>query len=298
MSSRTAPSDLTRAAAPPRGVVSAFVKAHGLAGRAGPLVVGVSGGPDSVCLLHILASLQRKLGLSLHVAHLDHGLRGAEAEADAAYVARLTAEMGVPATVEKRDVSAYRRGRKGLSLEMAAREVRYAFFADVMRAQSASTLALAHTGADQAETVLLHVLRGSGLGGVRGLRPVGPWPQRAGDPSWKVVRPLLGVSRAQTESYCRAHALEPRADASNRDLSFLRNRVRWDLLPVLRRYNPRIESALARLARAASDDMDYIDARAAEAWPTVVRPDGIGGLVFDAQGFAQLPAALQRHICM
>ncbi|MDO8532248.1 MAG: tRNA lysidine(34) synthetase TilS [Dehalococcoidia bacterium] len=297
MTSRTTSSGLPR-------VVRAFAETHGLAGRAlaergraGPLVVGVSGGPDSVCLLHILASLQRKLGLSLHVAHLDHGLRGAEAEADAAYVARLTADMGVPATVEKRDVSAYRRGRKGLSLEMAAREVRYAFFADVMRAQGASTLALAHTAADQAETVLLHVLRGSGLGGVRGLRPVGPWPLRAGDASWKVVRPLLDVSHAQTESYCRAHALEPRTDASNRDLSFLRNRVRWDLLPVLRRYNPRIESALARLARAAGDDLDYIDARAAEAWPAVVRPDP-RGLVVDAQGFAGLPAALQRHICI
>ena len=282
--------DLTR-------VVGAFVKAHGIAGRPGPLVVGVSGGPDSVCLLHILAAAQKKLGLSLHVAHLDHGLRGAEAEADAAYVARLAEGLGLPATVEKRDVRAHRRGRKGLSLEMAAREVRYAFFADVMRAQSASTLALAHTAADQAETVLLHVLRGSGLGGVRGLRPVGPWPVRAGDASWKVVRPLLDVPRARTEAYCRDRALEPRSDSTNRDPAFLRNRVRWELLPLLRRYNPRVEHALSRLARAAGDDLDFLDERVAEAWPTVVRSDA-RGLVIDAQGLARLPAALQRHICM
>ena len=290
-STRAASSDLAR-------VVSAFVKAHGIADRPGPLVVGVSGGPDSACLLHLLASARKKLGLSLHVAHLDHGLRGAEAEADAAYVARLAADLGVPATVEKRDVRDHRRSRKGLSLEMAAREVRYAFFADVMRAQNASTLALAHTAADQAETVLLHILRGSGLGGVRGLRPTGPWPVRAGDMAWRVVRPLLDAPRAQTEAYCRTHRLRPRADSSNRDRSFLRNRVRWELLPFLRRYNPRIDRALSRLARAAGDDLDYLDERVAEAWPAVVRPDGIGGLVIDARGFARLPASLQRHICV
>ncbi len=226
-----------------------------------PLVVGISGGPDSVTLVHVL----KTLGYTLHLAHLDHGLR-LDSHEDVALVRRLAREWGLPFTVEQADVRGYA-DEQGLSLEHAAREVRYRFLFRVAREVQAQAVAVAHTLDDQAETVLLHLIRGSGLTGLQGMKP----QTRIWDAHIPLVRPLLGVTREQVLAYCRFHRLAFRIDPSNMDLRFTRNRIRHTLLPLLEQeFNPRIKEALARLARVVQMDMDVLTALEEETWLQVV----------------------------
>ena len=269
-----------------------FVRARKLISRGEKVVVGVSGGPDSVCLLHILYNLRDELGVSWHVAHLNHQLRGAESDADAEYVAGLSRKLGLPATIERRDVKAYR-SKHRLSLEEAAREVRYTFFAEVAASFGIDKVAVGHTQNDHIETILMHLVRGSGTRGLRGLQPVTPW--RCDDQSLTIVRPLLEVSREETEGYCRREGLAPRVDASNLLLSQLRNRIRHELLPLLEKYNPRVGEALVRTAGIAADDLAFMDAEAERAWQRVARLEG-NAVILDRKGFLRLSVALKRHL--
>jgi tRNA(Ile)-lysidine synthase len=271
--------------------VLGFIREHQLVSE-GDLVVAVSGGADSVCLLHILFKLQNELKLKLHIAHLNHQLRGADSDADADYVAELSRKLGIPATIEKRDVKGYQK-RKRLSLEEAAREVRYRFLAEVARAIGAKQAAAGHTRDDQIETILMHLIRGSGTRGLRGLQPATLW--RSGDESLIIVRPLLEISHRETEDYCRQHQLMPRLDASNLSLSPLRNRIRQQLLPLLESYNPAIAEALLRTGCIAGDDIDFLDEQIARLWDEVVRQEE-KSLILDKKGFDQLPPALKRYL--
>jgi tRNA(Ile)-lysidine synthase len=219
----------------PEQKVLAYIRGKNLASSGDKLVVAVSGGPDSVCLLHILSGLRQELGIELHIAHLNHKLRGAESDADAEYVAGLARRLKIPATIESRDVRAYRAQHR-LTLEEAAREVRYNFLAGVAEQTGAEKVAVGHTADDHAETVLMHLLRGSGTRGLRGLLPVSRW-QSSGR-SLTVIRPLLELNRQDTVDYCRAHKLKPHTDTSNLSAEPFRNRVRRHLLPELRKYNP------------------------------------------------------------
>ncbi|MCX6031137.1 MAG: tRNA lysidine(34) synthetase TilS [Chloroflexi bacterium] len=273
------------------------------------VVAGVSGGPDSVCLLHVLRRLAPELGLRLHVAHLNHGLRGAEADADAAFVAALAAGWDVPCTIGRADVVALAEDA-GLSPEEAARLARYRFLADVAEAVGATTITVGHNADDQAETVLMHFLRGSGVAGLRGMLPrtllteyrgagghgwerISEW-SGSGEkdaaelgsvtlsprhpvtlsPLW-LVRPLLVAPRGAIETYCREHGLQSRFDRSNEDTTFFRNRLRHELLPILAGYNPAIREVLAHTAEALAGDYDVLRAEVAAAWARVCR----GGFV-------------------
>ena len=265
---------------------------RGPAAGASSLVVAVSGGPDSMALLHALLHLRGRMGLSLRGAHLDHGLRGDAGAADAAFVADIFADAGVPYDVEKADVAAYRAAHR-LSLEQAAREVRYAFLARVYREHGADAVALGHTADDQGETILMHVVRGSGLTGLRGMEP---WSSRPVDGTEvRFVRPLLGLPRADTEAYCRALGLRPRTDESNRSPDFTRNRVRTELLPLLEELNPAVRDALLRLSTAAARELSYLDAEVDRLWEDAaeVRDDRVA---LDRSTVARLPKALRTHV--
>jgi tRNA(Ile)-lysidine synthase len=268
-----------------------FTRQHSLIAE-GPLVVAVSGGQDSVCLLHVLLGLQSELNVRLHIAHLDHQLRGADSEADAQYVSGLARQLGIPATIERRDVKAYQ-ARKHLSLEEAAREVRYNFLAEVARSIGTSQVVVGHTRDDHIETVLMHLVRGTGIRGLQGLQPASRWRYSGG--SLTVVRPLLLVTREETGTYCLRHQLMPRSDESNLSLSLLRNRIRLQLLTLLRSYNPRANEALLRMARIASDEVTFLNSEAARMWDQiVVRQDET--VILDKAAFLDLPPALQRHL--
>ena len=269
--------------------VSAFLRRQGLA-RA-RLVVAVSGGPDSVCLMHVLAGLKEELSLALHVAHLDHGLR-ADSAADAAYTKQLAERLGLPVTLEKADVQGYRR-EKGLGLEEAGREVRYRFLARLAGELGTPYILTGHTRNDQVETILLHIIRGTGLKGLAGLKSLISWTP--GGQEAVLARPLLEIGRAETEGYCAAHGLQPRRDATNLSLGPLRNRIRLELIPRLTEYNPGIEESLLRLAAATDIDMAYLEETVVGVWDGVVRDvDGVAAL--DKAALLGLPAALQRYL--
>lgn len=205
------------------------------------IVVAVSGGADSVALLR---TLRTEFGGSLHVAHLNHGLRGQESDADAAFVAGLAERLGVPATVEFRDVRALAAGG---NLEAAARRIRYDWLSTVAASVDADAIATGHTADDQAETVLFRLLRGSGLRGLRGIAR-----QRSLGHSVRLIRPLLDVRHCEVETYLAGLSQQWRTDESNADRRLTRNRIRHDLLPKLAgEYNPRVVEMLARLARQA-----------------------------------------------
>ena len=272
--------------------VLGFIQEHHLVSNGQILLVAVSGGQDSVCLLHVLHQLQSEWGIKLHVVHLDHQLRGKESDGDARYVAGLAKRLGIPATIEKRDVSNYHK-EHGISLEEAAREVRYNFLAEVADAIGADRVAVGHTLDDHVETVLLHLIRGTGTRGLRGLRPVTRW--RAAEREITVVRPLLEVRRDETGAYCSSHHLRPRQDATNLSLVPLRNRVRLELLPLLQGYNPQVVEALQRTAHLAGDDIDYLEKEASRLYQRLAVRQG-NTIVLDKKVLLSLPAAMQRNL--
>lgn len=260
------------------------------------VVVGVSGGPDSLCLLHVLNCLCSEYRIQLHVAHLNHRIRGSEADADAAFVARLAEEWGLPCTVEARDVPALARERK-LSLEEAARRTRYAFLAEVAERVEAQRIAVGHNADDQTESVLMHWLRGAGLAGLRGMLPAISLSDYRLSPSpypFTLIRPLLEVTRAEIEAYCAEHNLQPRFDLSNLDTTYYRNRLRHELIPYLESYNPGIKEVVRRSARVIADDYAYLKAELDRLWPQVVVSESDSVIKFDLAAWRSLPTSFQR----
>jgi tRNA(Ile)-lysidine synthase len=257
----------------------------------GVVVVGVSGGPDSVCLLHLLKCLSGPEGgyasINLHVAHLNHGLRGETSRADAAFVADLATLWGLPYTSGQADIPALAQ-QDHRSLEDAARQARYAFLRQVAASVGAERIAVAHHADDQVETLVMHWLRGSGLAGLAGMRAL------EGD----VIRPLLSISRAEILRYCQQHQLSYREDASNLDRRFLRNRIRHDLLPVLEQYNPNLRETLLRNAAVLAEEDAYIQAQVDARWSEVIVSEASSHLEGDVERYRRLPLALRHHVLL
>jgi tRNA(Ile)-lysidine synthase len=259
---------------------------NAMARRGALVLVAVSGGADSIALLHALVRLRARCGLRLAVAHLHHGIRGAAADADARFVQRCAQRLGLPLVTERADVP--RRAKaEGISLEMAARAARYAFLARAARQLRAAAVAVAHNADDQAETVLLRLARGAGMQGLGGMDPV----SRQG--GLKIIRPLLGVARPAIIAFLKAHRLRWREDASNRDPHFLRNRVRHEILPLLeRRLNPQIRTALQRTTEVLREENKFMDRLATQALPLHT---GLERPTLSVTRLAALPLALRRR---
>jgi tRNA(Ile)-lysidine synthase len=293
------------------------INRHGLFPRGGTVVVGVSGGPDSLCLLHVLRALAPEYGIALHVAHLNHLLRDTDSDQDAAFVAQLAAEWDLPCAIEARDVAAYAAENR-LAFEEAARQMRYGFLVEVAQRVGSDTIAVAHHADDQAESVLMHVIRGSGIAGLRGMRPesrVGDMrladtrPQTAdGRPQTsdlppcgrlisdlRLIRPLLYVTRADIEAYCVANNLHPRFDVSNLDQTYFRNWLRHTVLPLLAQHNPGVREVLCRTAEVATADYELLHEAMEHAWAQTVRAsDARRAIIFDLAGWRALPLSLKR----
>ncbi len=285
--------------------VQGTIEGYRLLSRGDALVVGVSGGPDSLCLLHVLLRLREAYALRLHVAHLNHLLRGMEAEADASFVAQLAAEWGLPATIEAEDVATLARD-KGLAIEEAARQARYAFLARVARHWGASKIAVGHNADDQVETIIMHWLRGSGLAGLRGMLPASKLEEMrlaveetstsATDARLLLIRPLLDTPRADIEAYCAQKGLEPRFDRSNLDTTYYRNRLRHELLPILESLNPQIRQVLLRTAEIIRADYALLRQEVGRAWSRITVSENDKAVVFDLEKWRALPLSLQRSI--
>lgn len=252
------------------------------------VVVAVSGGADSVALLAALALLAAPLGVTLHVAHLDHGLRPDSAD-DAAFVADLARGHSLPVTIAVADVAGYA-DEHGLSLEEAGRAARYAFLGALAATLGARRIATAHHADDQAETVLARLLRGAGVDGLGGMRPLAALPPTAAVPftvrytdldrlieatplsvDARVIRPLLGLRRHELRGYAAARGLAFRDDPTNQDTTLLRNYLRHEILPLLATVNPAIVETLARTATLMADDADVLHALTEAVWSDVAR---------------------------
>lgn len=261
------------------------------------VVVACSGGPDSTALLHLLWRLRGELSIELHVAHLDHRLRGRASREDARAVADFAVSLGLPVTLGSADVSGLAR-RQGWSLEVAARHARYAFLERVARAAGARSVALGHHQNDQAETVLMRLLRGTGVDGLGGMAPVRPL---SGVPGGLAIRPLLFSAREEIEAYCSGNALPTRHDASNDSRDFFRNRLRLDVLPGLRELNPGLDRALTDLADEARADGEWLEEQAAALLREMAGTEGQASrsgqaaLELDLAPLRRAPLSLQRR---
>ncbi len=296
----------------------------------------VSGGADSTALLLAMldANAERDahgagLGLVLSAAHVHHGLRGPEADADEEFVRELCARLRVPITVYRVDTAA-RQLSQGEGLEEAARELRYEALRSLMRSGMADVVTTAHTLDDQAETVVMKFLRGAWTEGLGGISPVlrasvepsggdhrdrhgvagdgGPAPHGKG--GGRFVRPLLAVRRSEIEEYLRSRGQVWREDSSNSDRTLTRNRVRHELMPVLRSFNPGIDRVLARTAAIAQDEEAFWQAEVARLLPQVLLPGkpvrgggravstaaGMAGFALEIARLQRMPAALRRRV--
>lgn len=256
------------------------------------LLVAVSGGPDSVALLHVLHELRDELGLALEVAHLQHGIRGDEAEEDARFVADLAKKLAVPFHLRQINLPKIKlKAGKG-NLEALARAERYRFFADIAVERSIHKVATAHTQDDQAETVLMWFLRGSGLTGLGGMAPLQQFAIGACRDRLTVIRPFLGVSKTQILQYLAHEKLTYRVDRSNEDSSLLRNWLRLDLLPKIQgRFDPRVPARLAQQAEIFRDENALLHDLARKSHAAMLEAGAISRPALIAQ-----PKALQRRI--
>jgi tRNA(Ile)-lysidine synthase len=243
------------------------------------VLLAVSGGVDSVVLFEILRELAPELGIGLVVAHLDHGLRGETAREDARFVASLGEARGIPVRNERVDVGDIARSSRQ-NLESAAREARRSFLLRVAREVGAERIGLGHTADDRAETVLFNLTRGAGPRGLSALRPVDP----------PLIRPLIEVSRQDVLAFARSRRLAWREDETNADLRLSRNRIRHQVLPLLRTINPRAVEALARAADLAEEEGSALAYLVTLLWPSVARGEEEGRIVLDRNALSSVPA--------
>ena len=275
------------------------------------ITVGLSGGADSVALLRALVAPSAELGLVVHAAHLHHGLRGEEADDDLEFCRELAIKLGVTFHEARVDTAAAaqpdpKTGKPRETIEEAARRLRYQWFRQLLsKSPPHAVVATAHTLDDQAETVLAKFLRGAWTEGLSGIHP-----KLAGlEGTGPIIRPLLGSTRAEVEAYLRELGQDWREDSSNRHLSFARNRIRHELLPLLERWNPRLREHLAQMAELARDEEAWWDAEVARVAPQILLPGrpvrgggraaGGGldsGLAIEVNRLAALPSALQRRL--
>jgi tRNA(Ile)-lysidine synthase len=253
-----------------------------------PVIAGISGGPDSMCLLKIL----RETGYPVIVAHFNHKLR-TDADADANIVEQAASRMNFASVIESGDVREYANTEK-LSIEEAARNMRYRFLMRQARRFKAQAVAVGHTADDQVETVLMHFIRGAGLTGLKCMsyRTVIPMF----DKKIPIVRPLLDAWREETVVYCAAHGLRPRHDLSNDSLDFFRNRVRNLLIPTLESYNPRFKDAVWRTSHSLAGDHETLIMVLDDAWKMCVVQQTQGFISLDSSALTKHPLGLQRHL--
>ncbi|MCB9077256.1 MAG: tRNA lysidine(34) synthetase TilS [Anaerolineaceae bacterium] len=283
--------------------IKAFCQQNRLITPEDTLLVGVSGGPDSLGLLHILTKLCHDFKLAPPaVAHLNHQLRHPDADIEAGFVRHIAEQWRLPFFSEARPVADLAAQRQQ-SLEETARQVRYAFLWSLADQIGANKIAVGHNGDDQIETVLMHFLRGSGLTGLRGmapqvniaLLPLHPYDTiPASSKPVMLIRPLLDTPRLEIETYCRAHQLTPRYDSSNQDTTFFRNRLRHELLPYLETYNPNIRRLLHNTAKIATGEIELVDQQIEQVWPDLVTEVTTQNIDFIRENWLNLPIGLKR----
>ncbi|MDV9761614.1 tRNA lysidine(34) synthetase TilS [Clostridioides difficile] len=233
--------------------VLSTINKHNLIQKGDKIVLGLSGGPDSVCLLHVLNRLKKDFNIEIYAAHLNHQIRGIEAQKDALYVSKLCEDMGIVFFVKSINVPKYCEN-EGLSLEEGARKLRYEMFYEIKDKIKANKIAIGHNLNDQAETVMMRIMRGTGLKGLKGIDYIR---------DNCIIRPILDVERNEIEEYCEAYNLNPRIDKTNLENIYTRNKIRLDLLPYMKdNFNSNVIESIVRMSNSLKSDNDYIEKEA------------------------------------
>ena len=272
--------------------ISAYIDDQNLLDPQESVLLAVSGGSDSLCLLDCM----QKLGFSVNIAHLDHQLRQESGE-EAAFVSDIAELYSIRCIQGQEDVQVVI--EEGYSVEEAARLVRYRFLVDVANQLNIKFIATGHTSDDQIETILMHFLRGAGPSGLAGMRPktsLEEWREIPNASGLKLVRPLLNITRAETVAHCREIGLQPVIDSSNMDQTLHRNRIRHHLLPLLETYNPGIRGHVLRMGEIMSSERDYLGDVVQTFWEKIVSLAGESALLFNRNEFNQLHRAVQRSL--
>ena len=275
------------------------IKKYKLINEGDKLLIGVSGGPDSICLLHILNTLKKKIKFEIYVAHVNHMIRE-EANSETEYVQEFCENLGIECFVKKMDVQKYANKNK-IGTEEAGRNIRYEFFDEVAKKVSANKIATAHNNNDKAETVLLNILRGSGLSGLKGIEAIR---------DNKYIRPLIETTRQDIEEYCDKHNLQPKIDKSNLESIYKRNKVRNDLIPYIQKeFNPNFLKTINRLSEVATEENEYMEKIVHKIFDEIsvgadatVHPDPLETahrqIILDLKKFNDLELVIKRRVIL
>lgn len=232
-----------------RSEILKTIKKYNLIENGDSIVIGVSGGPDSICLLHVLNDLKNELNFKIYVAHINHMIRK-EADEETEYVKSFCKNIGVECFVKRIDVIKTSKELK-IGTEEAGRKIRYDFFEEVLKNTNSNKIATAHNNNDKVETIIMNILRGSGIAGLKGLDPIR---------ENKFIKPLIEISREEIEAYCEENKLAPRIDKSNNENIYTRNKVRNSVIPYIKKeFNPNILKTINRLSEVATEENEYLD---------------------------------------
>ncbi|WP_032123603.1 tRNA lysidine(34) synthetase TilS [Clostridium amazonitimonense] len=264
-----------------------YISKHSMIDRGDKILVALSGGPDSVCLLHILYSLKQELNIEIYAAHINHQLRGHESDEDEVYVKNICKNLGIECFVKRYDINTIAK-EKGISSEMAGREVRYDFFKDLKEKLNINKVALAHNANDQAETILMRIMRGTGIEGLTGIRPIR-------DDVY--IRPILILSRGEIEEYCEINNLHPRIDKTNNEPIYARNKVRLELIPYIKEnFNEDIINTLNRFSELMAKDSEYLDQLAYNKFNEHIEINSEESIVIHKEAFNEQDSIITRII--
>ncbi len=252
------------------------------------IILGVSGGPDSTCLFHIFLNLQEQLHFTFTVCHINHGIRK-EAEEDEQYVEQMCKNHGIPCFVKRENVLEKAKKEK-LGIEEMGRKVRYAFFSKIQKQVGANKIATAHTKNDLVETVMMNLLRGTGLSGLKGIEPVR-------DNIY--IRPLIECKRSEIEQYCEENKLNPKIDKTNFENIYTRNKIRNELIPYLEKeFNPNIIESIARMADIIQEEDKYLEQITKQTYEEILLSNDKKEIVLDLKKFNELDLVIKNRIVL
>ena len=281
-----------------RSEILKTIKKYNLIENGDSIVIGVSGGPDSICLLHVLNDLKNELNFKIYVAHINHMIRK-EADEETEYVKSFCKNIGVECFVKRIDVIKISKELK-MGTEEAGRKIRYDFFEEVLKNTNSNKIATAHNNNDKVETIIMNILRGSGIAGLKGLDPIR---------ENKFIKPLIEISREEIEAYCEENRLAPRIDKSNNENIYTRNKVRNSVIPYIKKeFNPNILKTINRLSEVATEENEYLDKITIQAFNEInVRAISKGNLeknketetiTLDLKKFNNLELVIKRRLIL
>ena len=263
------------------------IKEENLIQKKDKIVVGVSGGPDSITLLECLNKYKEKLEIEIIVAHINHLIRKDSTE-DEQYVENICKKMNIKCYIKRENVLNIAKNEK-IGTEEAGRKVRYKFFDEILKKEKANKIAIAHNMNDNAETILLNSLRGTGLNGLEGIQPM---------EYNKYIRPLINISRKEIEEYVEKNKLKPKIDYTNKENIYKRNKIRNELLPYLKKINPNIVESLSRLSKIVKEENTYIKKETEKIYDNIKIKDekNLGKIELDIKEFNKLEIAIKKNL--